>query len=153
MFKRILIVCVGNICRSPTAEYLLRQRLDDATFEVSSAGLSAVVDHPAESSADGVMGDHGVDAGAHRARQLTVELLREADLVLVMEPSHIPGVRRMAPEASGKVFLLGKWIGDTPIPDPFRKQRIVFEEVYELIERSVDAWLPHLQSTGPLKSR
>lgn len=145
MFKRILMVCVGNICRSPTAEFLLRERLQHADVQVASAGLSAMVGYSMEATAAQVMREHGVDGSSHRARQLTPAILHESDLVLVMEKSHVAAVGRMAPEASGKVFLLGKWQDDTRIPDPYGQQRPAFDHVYQLIERGVAGWLPHLQ--------
>ena len=150
MFKRILMVCIGNICRSPTAEFLLRERLlqmsgSQGDIQIASAGLSAMVDHPMEVTSAQVMLEHGVDGASHRARQLTPAMLRESDLVLVMEKSHAAAIARMAPEASGKVFLLGKWQDDTSIPDPYGQQREAFDHVYQLIERGVAGWLPHLQ--------
>ena len=150
MFNRILMVCIGNICRSPTAEYLLRARLlqssgPHADIQVASAGLSAMVGYPMDATAAQVMLDHGVDGVSHQARQLTPAILRESDLVLVMEKSHAAAIGRMAPEATGKVFLLGKWQNDTAIPDPYGQQREAFDHVYQLIERGVAGWLPHLQ--------
>jgi len=144
------MVCVGNICRSPTAEFLLRDRLGSAAtpsddIRIASAGLSAMVGYPMESTAAQVLHEHGVDGSAHRARQLTPALLQASDLVLVMEKSHAAAISRMAPEASGKVFLLGKWQDDTPIPDPYGQQRAAFDHVHALIERGVDAWLPHFK--------
>ena len=145
MFKRILMVCVGNICRSPTAEFLLRERLQLAQVQVASAGLSAMVGQPMEATAAQVMREHGVDGAGHQARQLTPAMLHQSDLVLVMEKSHATAIHRLAPEAGGKVFLLGKWQDDTRIPDPYGQQREAFDHVYQLIERGVAGWLPHLQ--------
>jgi len=152
VFERILMVCIGNICRSPTAEFLLRERLQlssaaQGDIQVASAGLNAMVGCPMEVTAAQVMREHGVDGASHRARQLTPALLHESDLVLVMEKSHAAAIGRLAPEASGKVFLLGKWQDDTPIPDPYGQQREAFDHVYDLIERGVAAWLPHLQQS------
>ncbi len=151
MFQRILVVCIGNICRSPTAEFLLRERLHHQSdlpqpvVQVASAGLSAMVGHPMEATAAQVMREHGVEGASHRARQLTPAMLHASDLVLVMEKSHAAAIARMAPEASGKVFLLGKWQDDLRVPDPYGQQREEFDHAYELIERSVAAWLPYLQ--------
>lgn len=150
MFRRILVVCIGNICRSPTAEFLLRESLQQsgvppAAVQVASAGLSAMRGYPIEDTAAQVLREHGVDGAGHRARQLTPAMLRDADLVLAMEKSHVAAIGRMAPETSGKVFLLGKWQDDTPVPDPYGQQREAFDHVYQLIERGVAAWLPHLQ--------
>jgi len=144
VFHRILIVCIGNICRSPTAEFLFRRALADRNIEWGSAGLGALVDKPMDPVALELLAEHGMDGSAHRARQLTPALLRNADLVLGMEKGHIASMMRMAPEASGKIMLLDKWGMAADIPDPYRQQRVAFEHVYGLIERSVAGWLPYL---------
>lgn len=144
MFQRILLVCVGNICRSPTAEYLLRDRLCDASLEISSAGLGALEDHPMDATAATLLAEHGIDASAHRGRQLQPSMLHEVDLVLVMEKSHATRIARLAPEASGKVLLLGKWLGEKEIPDPYGQSRPAFEHVYGLIDEAIARWQPYL---------
>ena len=144
VFKRILTVCIGNICRSPTAEYLFRQQLSHRDIEVGSAGISAMRDYPMDDTALQVLGEQGVDGAAHRARQVTPEMLREYDLVLGMEKSHLATLARLAPEASGKMFLLDKWGEARDIPDPYRQQRPAFEHVYALIDQGVRSWLPYL---------
>ncbi|MBN9256709.1 MULTISPECIES: low molecular weight protein-tyrosine-phosphatase [unclassified Mesorhizobium] len=145
MFKNILVVCVGNICRSPTAEYLFRRHLSHPGILVGSAGLSAMRDHPIDETAALVMEERGMDGSPHRARQVSPELLRESDLILVMEQKQIEVLTRFAPETRGKIFLLGKWLESQNIPDPYRQQRPAFEHVYDLIDRSVRSWLPYLQ--------
>ncbi len=144
MFQNILLVCVGNVCRSPTAEYLLRNRLPDTHTGVSSAGLGALDDRPMDATAAELLLEHGIDASAHRGKQLSPEMLRQAELVLVMEKAHAANIARTAPEASGKVFLLGKWLDDRDIPDPYGQQRPAFEHVYQLIDQGVSSWLPYL---------
>lgn len=67
-----------------------------------------------------------------------------------MEKSHIAAIGRMTPEVSGTAVLPGKWQGDTEISAPFRQQHPAFDHVYGLIQRSVDAWLPHLQPSVTL---
>lgn len=140
MFKNILVVCIGNICRSPTAEILLREALPGQGFSVTSAGIGALVDKPIEAKAEQVLRAKGHPVHEHRARQLTREMLHEADLVLVMERFHMEHIQRMAPEARGKVFLLGKWHGECDVPDPYRKDDAAFMSAYELIGQGVAAW-------------
>lgn len=144
MFKRILIVCVGNICRSPTAEYLLRNRLSKTDIAVESAGLGALVGHSMDATALAVLAEHGIDGSAHVARQLDDSMLRSAELVLAMEKRHVATISQSAPQASGKTFMLGKWQGDINIPDPYRQRREAFEHVYDLIDGSVSRWLERL---------
>lgn len=138
MFKNVLTVCVGNICRSPTAELLLREKVPG--ISVSSAGLGALVDRGVEENAAKLLEANGVACDSHKARQLTPAMLYKADLVLVMEPGHVRAVLEMVPEIRGKVFLLGKWADDREVPDPYRKSEEMFAEVYELIDRCCDRW-------------
>lgn len=144
MFNRILIVCVGNVCRSPMAEFLLRDQLGARDVRVASAGFGALVGHPADGHARDLLRERGIDASTHRARQLEPVMLRDADLVLAMERKHLHAAARLAPEASGKVFLLSRWMGADDVPDPYMQSRQVFEHVYALIERGVGSWLRYL---------
>lgn len=147
VFKRILIVCVGNICRSPTAEYLFRHHLSLAGASIESAGLGALVDKPMDATALKILEENHVDGREHRARQITSTMLRDADLILAMEREHVNSLMRMAPEASGKVMLLDRWMAGVDIPDPYRQSREAFEHVFERIDRAVLAWLPYLRAS------
>lgn len=100
--------------------------------------------HSMDSTALALLLEHGVDGEGHVARQLDAHLLRRSDLILVMERSHVDAIRRMAPEASGKVFLLDKWLGSRDIPDPYRQRRPAYEQAYALIEQGVTSWLHYL---------
>jgi protein-tyrosine phosphatase len=144
MVKKILIVCIGNICRSPTAENLLRGALAPSNIEVSSAGLAALVGSPIEPTARIVLEEHGLLPVEHKAIQLTPQAVSESDLVLVMEQRHINGVLNIAPEARGKVLLLGKWQDDREISDPYRQGKPAFVHAYALIEEAVHAWAQRL---------
>lgn len=139
MFQSILIVCVGNICRSPLAEGLLRDRLEKAgkQVRVESAGLGALVGKPADPLSVELAAELGVDLTAHRARQLTPELLREFELVLVMEAWQVKDVERLSPTTRGRVYRLGHW-GDFDIPDPYRKPRGAFERALARIQEGVE---------------
>jgi len=143
VFNKILIVCIGNICRSPTAEYLMRDRLRGRAVSVESAGLAALVDYPIDPTAGELLAEHGLDASLHRARQLDDAAIASADLILVMQRSHIVTLSKRSPHAVGRTFLLGKWQGDQEIPDPYRRGRSAFEHAYQLIEEGVGSWLRH----------
>ncbi len=144
MIKRILTVCIGNICRSPTAEYVLRQRLAPRDVQITSAGLQALSGKPMAATALQVLAEHGIDGTAHRARQLTPAMLREADLILGVEDSHLEAMIQLAPGASGKIFLLDHWVSQRDLPDPYLQQRAAFVRVYGMVEQGVDSWLLHL---------
>ncbi len=143
MFNKILVVCVGNICRSPIGERMLKQMLPSKS--VASAGLasakSGLVGKPADNSAIQVAAEHGVNLDNHASQQLTSELCREYDLILVMEKGHIEALTSIAPEARGKTMLFGQWIGQKDIPDPYRQSKEAFEHAYQLIERSATEWV------------
>lgn len=144
MFERILVVCVGNICRSPMAAALLRRELASRErVRVSSAGIAALSDRPADPIAQELMSEKDIDISAHRARQLTSRLLQVADLVLVMESDQRNEVMRMEPSSRGKVFCLGHWTS-SDIPDPYKQPREAFEEALRLIEQGISEWLPRL---------
>lgn len=144
MFKNVLFVCVGNICRSPSAEVMLREAVAGKGIKVSSAGLGALVGHGIDITAQELLVEQGMDGLAHRARQIDDAILGVADLVLTMERKHVRRIAEIAPQASGKTFLLGKWQQDREIPDPYRQQRPAFEHVYKLMAEGVESWARHL---------
>lgn len=143
MIKSILTVCVGNICRSPMAEGLLRSQLPAAT--VSSAGIAALTGHPAAGHAIDLLGESDIDITAHRARQLTSVMCEQADLILVMEDEHKHVIEQRYPATRGKLFLLGEF-GKFNVFDPYRQSRGRFAECLALIERGVADWVGRIQS-------
>ena len=146
MIENILVVCVGNICRSPMAEALLRQALQDVSdVSVSSAGLGALVDYPAAEHAEVLMAERGLDISRHKARQLTPDLINTSDLVLVMETRHKRVIDDEDATARGKVYRLCEW-QDKDIPDPFRQSRETFEETLLLIEQGVRDWADRIKT-------
>ncbi|MFG1172052.1 protein tyrosine phosphatase [Erwiniaceae bacterium CAU 1747] len=142
MFNSILVVCTGNICRSPIAERLLRNLLEGRV--VDSAGTGALIGHSADRTAISVAESHGVFLSNHKGQQFTAALARNYDLILVMEKSHLESISNIAPEARGKTMLLGHWSGQREIPDPYRKSREAFESVYGLIEEACGHWTKKL---------
>lgn len=142
MFDKILVVCVGNICRSPSGEYLLKQLLDKK--HIASAGVGALVGKPADKLACQVAIEHGIDLTGHQAQQLTADLCHQYELILVMEQKHIEAVTKIAPEARGKTMLLSHWVDKADIPDPYRQSKEAFEYSYNMIEQGAKAWAKKL---------
>ncbi|KZN51383.1 low molecular weight protein-tyrosine-phosphatase [Pseudoalteromonas luteoviolacea] len=144
MFDSILVVCAGNICRSPTAEYVLKNKLINTRIHVSSAGLTALEGKAADGVAQELAREHGIDMGPHKGRQLNSSLVAQNSLILVMEQRHVQDLCARYPQARGKTFLLGKWLGDKEVPDPYRQSREAFEHVYDLIDSACSAWQKYL---------
>jgi len=139
----ILVVCAGNLCRSPFAEGLLRKRLEKAGAyaEVFSRGLLNVGKQPVPDVAQRVAAEFDVDLSGHQAEQLSVADLQRAELVLVMSARQRRHIGEMHPTAIGKVFLLSQPEDGDTVPDPIGKSAEVFSEVYGNISHLVDLWL------------
>ena len=141
MFQRILVVCTGNICRSPVAAAMLARRLPER--ELASAGLGALEGHGVAPQAQRLAETDGLDVSAHVARQLTREMLSAHDLILVMSEGQRRAVGELAPEALGKTLLLGRWLDQgkgRDIPDPYRKSDEAFAHVHRLLGEATAAW-------------
>ena len=142
MFNKILVVCVGNICRSPTGEALLKKLLPHK--DIRSAGVQALVGHVADEQAKKVALIRGVEMQEHVAAQLDIQMYQEADLILVMETSHINAVENICPTVRGKVMLFGQWLSNKEIADPYRQSDDMFELVYQQIEAAANKWAAKL---------
>jgi protein-tyrosine phosphatase len=145
MFKKILVVCTGNICRSPVAAAMLQQALPERQIE--SAGLGALVGRGVEPQARRLAEADHLEVAGHRARQLTPELLAGSDLVLVMSAGQRRAIAELAPAALGKTMLLGHWLDENQgreIPDPYGKSDEAFAHVHQLIKDATAAWAARL---------
>lgn len=143
--NHVLVVCVGNICRSPMAEALLKQEFPEKT--IWSAGLGALVGNPADPAAVNIAGAYGLNLSEHRAQQLVGWMCQKADLILVMEHRHRTEIEQLYPLVRGKVFRLGE-IGKFDIADPYRETEAAFEKAYADIARGVAEWAPRLRKLG-----
>jgi protein-tyrosine-phosphatase len=142
--RRILFVCLGNICRSPTAQALLRHELARRgladRFEVRSAGIIARGDDVATIEAVRVAAQNGVDMRDHLSTPLTAELLEQSDLVVAMDRMNLEHILNLVPDLGPRLRLLMSYADrdeslghevEDPIGQPM--------EVYELSYRQIEA--------------
>lgn len=139
--KTVLVVCVGNICRSPMAEYFFKQQYPHLT--IFSAGISGMVGHPADAKAMHCMAELGIDMQAHVAQKLNSEHIKCADLILVMSKRQQKHIEQTWTFSKGKVFRLGHW-QQQDIADPYQHDQQFFNETCQLIQRCVADWQQHI---------
>ncbi len=160
MIKHVLLVCTGNICRSPLAEALLVRALRDRAppvegVAVASAGTGAWDGAPASEGAYLVGLEHGLDLSGHRARLLTREVVEEADLILTMARHHRARVDELGGE--GRVFVLGEYAGregnEAEVSDPFGGNLDVYRDTCAELDALVAAVVERLAAEGKEGSR
>lgn len=148
MVRSILVVCVGNVCRSPIGERVLVSKLKDLDLliDVSSAGLGALVGHAADKTAAIVAATNGISLDGHRARQFSRELGVKTDLIIVMEQRHRHEIIQTNPDLSGKVMLFDHWLGAKGIIDPYGRSQQFHEETFAKIDEASSAWIDRLMT-------
>lgn len=136
-FNNILVVCVGNICRSPMAEALLKQRYPDRNID--SAGVGALVGHPADPAALEIMAGQEIDITNHVAKQIDENLAKKADLIFTMSDGQTKWIEERWPFCRGKTFKLGHW-SNKDIADPYKLEMSAFQTAYQDIVDGIDQW-------------
>lgn len=139
--RNILVVCVGNICRSPMAEYLLKHKYPELNIE--SAGISGLTGYAADDKAIQCMDALNIDMRTHVARKLNAEMIKKADLVLVMSNNQQKHIEATWPFAKGKTFRLGHWQGQN-VPDPYQHDQAFFDQTCLNIQSYVADWASHI---------
>ncbi len=128
------------------AEALLKSALrEQDDISVESAGLGALVGYPADDYAIELMNEMGENIDAHRARQIHPDMVREADLILVMETGHKRAIDDADQTARGKVYRLGEWQG-MDIDDPYRQSKEAFEQSLADIKVGVASWVEKIKA-------
>ncbi len=144
----ILVICTANICRSPVAAALLRDRLRRrglSDWRVESAGTWAVVARGASRYSVDLMGRYGHDITGHRSRMVTEEHLRQSDLVLTMEIGHAEALRAEFPQEAHKVFMIAEMIGHTySIADPYGGPLEEYERMAASLTEVIDGGLERI---------
>ena len=137
MIENVLVVCEGNICRSPLACAMLAHALPGIGF--SSAGTHALVGEGADPTIAQLALERGVPLEGHVASPLTDERVRSADLIITMTKSQREQIEKAWPFARGKVFRLIEGEG-IDIVDPYRRHRTTFDLAVAQIEHGVAHW-------------
>jgi protein arginine phosphatase len=137
--RRILLVCTGNICRSPMAAAIMRREFERRSaleYHVTSAGTGAWDGASASEGAYLVGLENELDLSQHRAALVTRELIEKMDLILTMARHHRTRVDDLGGE--GKTFLLGEFAGrdgeDAEVADPFGSSLEVYRKTYKTLD-------------------
>jgi protein-tyrosine phosphatase len=152
---KILFVCLGNICRSPTAEIVFRaiaaREAPDLSIEIDSAGTAAYhVGSPPDSRTRQAALRRGYDMSAHRARVVELQDFGRFDLILAMDRQNFDTLRQRAPSTVHeriRLFLEFAPEADaTEVPDPYYGGPNGFEEVLDLVEAAARGLLDHVRT-------
>jgi len=144
---KVLFVCTGNICRSPTAEGVLRRlaEIENLRIHVESRGTHDYhVGEPPDERAQHHAKRRGYDLSAQRARQVSRRDFEEFDLVLAMDRGHLGILQRLCPpQHAGKVKL---FLRDADVPDPYYGGAPAFELVLDMVEAACRGLLTEIRS-------
>ncbi|MEO5692121.1 MAG: low molecular weight protein-tyrosine-phosphatase [Usitatibacter sp.] len=152
---RVLVVCTGNICRSPTGEGVLRNLAQKRgladRIDIRSAGTHDYhVGQPPDSRTVKHAAKRGYDLSSQRAQQVSPRHFQQYDYILAMDRGHLRLLRNMAPanaKAALGMFLepSAKWEGED-VPDPYYGGAEGFEQVLDMVEESAQLWLDRIQA-------
>ncbi|SAK72796.1 arsenate reductase/protein-tyrosine-phosphatase family protein [Caballeronia ptereochthonis] len=137
MIRSVLMVCEGNICRSPLAAALLARAMPQV--EVKSAGTHALVGEPVNAAIADLAGAHGIALDSHVARQLDAGLAHAADLILTMTQAQREWVESAWPSTRGKVFRLCDEQG-ADVTDPYKRHRAIFDLAFAQMRQGISQW-------------
>ena len=143
MKTKVLMVCLGNICRSPLAEGILQSKVDTDSVFVDSAGTAGYHEgNPPDERSIAVARKHGLDIGNQRCRKFSKEDFSEFDHIYVMDRSNFSDVASLAEnqEEDNKIKLLLSEVelGIKEIPDPYHGGDEGFENVYQMIDSACE---------------
>jgi protein-tyrosine phosphatase len=139
---KLLIICQGNICRSPYAETALRHLMNNHGLKdriaIASAGLNTTPGRTADETATRIAALRGIPLSGHLTESLTTEMVEAATCIFAMEPTQLIRLQQLFPNAKGKGALLGAFgireYKRATIPDPYGKEDGVFQSSFDQID-------------------
>ena len=145
---KILMVCLGNICRSPLAEGILRSKLDENYFVDSAGTGNWHVGQPPDKRSVAVAKKYGIDISQQRARQFSPKDFEDFDLIFVMDESNFEDVISLTENENHKSKV--KFILENPenknVPDPYYGGEEEFETVYRILDDATNEFITKLKS-------
>ncbi len=137
---QLLFVCTGNVCRSPMAEYLMRQKLGKTSnWQITSAGLFTANGQPASTMAIQAMDEVGIDIRKHRSRQITAEIINQSNMIVVMTKAHLMELLSRFPDAQDRAYVLGSFLAKpSDIIDPIGGNIEIYRQTRDLIVNSLN---------------
>lgn len=151
--KKILFICLGNLCRSPMAEYLLRDRLGNTgntDIKVSSAGFLDQTGALSPEEIHTVMKEAGIDISDHRSSPISKELITESDLIIVMEKRQREDLVCWHPDEASRIFLLSQFgkqnTEGIDVADPMGQTLSFYKSCFNEIETLVEGLTEHILS-------
>ena len=168
--RRILVVCFGNICRSPVAARLLQERLDQTKWVVVSAGTNASTGKSASRVMCAAAAECGIDLSGHRARRVTADDIRDSELVIAMSRRQTDRLLELEPGSKRRIRLLGAFnaeantwrisadprksaASEEEIPDPHGEDLAFHRHCCERLDTSVDQlarWIVRREASRPM---
>ncbi|MGV1015858.1 MAG: hypothetical protein ACOYBW_00615 [Fluviibacter phosphoraccumulans] len=147
---RILVICTANICRSPMAEYLLKEALRGQAVHIASAGIHGQPGIPADPIVSKMLAEQGINAiEQHQSQAVVTNMIDQFDLYLCMEQHHLDELQIIMPSVTGRAYLFGHWTGQE-IADPHQLPEAHYLVAHAQIIEATRAWVSHLPRLGLL---
>ena len=155
--SKILVVCTGNVCRSPVVEALLNKRFHERGISELYAHSAGTADYPPRSASRfsvEVIGEtESIDLTDHRSKVATKAMVEEASLIICMEASHKEVLSLESPSEADKIFLLSEMVPGPvyDVSDPYGKDKHAYQMMVKTVTQLVDSGLEQIVELAKAK--